>query len=151
MFSENESDLINPYLTKGAKVLEYGSGNSSLEIANIVKSLLTIEHDATWYNIVKRALPLNASIIFKPPTSLKWGTDGTYEQFKEYIESPKGIFDVIIIDGRARVGCAEYCKNIANENTVIFVHDYQREEYKEIENYLQLIEVVDVMAKFKLK
>ena len=150
MFSENESDLIMPYLTKGAKVLEYGSGNSSLEIANIVKSLLTIEHEATWYNIVKRALPSNANIIFKPPTCLTWGTDGTYEQFKEYIESPYQYkyFDVIIIDGRARVGCAKYCKNVANKNTVIFVHDYQRPEYKEIEKHLQLIEVVETMAKF---
>ena len=116
----------------------------------MVKSLLTIEHQRYWFDKIKPKLPDNTIMLLVFSTNFRGGT-GTYEQFKDYIETPKDIYDVIIIDGRARVGCAEYCKNIANENTVIFVHDYQREEYKEIENYLQLIEVVDVMAKFKLK
>ncbi len=132
-------------------MLEYGSGFSSIQIAEMVKTLLTIEHQRQWHDTVKANLPSNGKIIFEPPTCLDWGTDGTYDQFKRYIEIPKGIFDVIIIDGRARVGCAKYCKNIANENTIIFVHDYDRDEYKEIENYLELIEVVETMAKFKLK
>ncbi len=151
MYGRKESKLIEPYLTKGARVLEYGSGASTKEVADKVGILVTIEHNRDWFDKVKENLPDNTKIYFKPPTGLKWGTDGTYEQFKDYIESPKGLFDVIIIDGRARVGCAKYCKNIANKNTIIFVHDYQRKEYKEIETHLQLIEVVETMAKFKLK
>jgi hypothetical protein len=151
MYSKREAKLIEPYLTSGASVLEYGSGESTFEVAAKVKLLITVEHQLEWFNKIKAKLPKNTVILFEPPTCLKWGTDGTYEQFKNYIEAPKGIFNVIIIDGRARVGCAKYCKNVANENTIIFVHDYQREEYKEIETHLQLIEVVETMAKFKLK
>lgn len=151
MYSERESGLIKPYLTKEARVLEYGSGLSSIEIANMVKSLLTIEHNRFWYEKIQPKLPDNTTIKLVFSTNYRGGTDGTYEQFKDYIETPEGIFDVILIDGRARIECAKYCKNIADENTIIFVHDYNRDEYKEIENYLELIEVVGTMAKFKLK
>ena len=40
----------------------------------------------------------------------KW-TDGTYEQFADYVEKPvqygSTTFDLIIVDGRARVAAAE--------------------------------------------
>ena len=39
----------------------------------------------------------------------RWG-DGTYEQFADYVEKPVEYemkFDLIIVDGRARVAAAE--------------------------------------------
>lgn len=152
MYSLAEYNLIEPYLTKKVKVLEYGSGESSIEIAKMVNTLLTIEHNRDWMDKIKPQLPDNALMLFAPPTCLEWGTDGTYEQFKEYIEAPEdyGVFDVIIIDGRARIGCAEYCKHVSHKNTTIFVHDYNRLEYKEIETHLILIKRVGSMAQFKI-
>ena len=140
-----------PYLTKGAKVLEYGSGKSSIEIAGMVKSLLTIEHQRHWFEKIKPKLPDNAIMLLVFSTNFRGGTDGSYEQFKDYIEAPKDIYDVIIIDGRARVGCAKYCKNIADNNTLIFIHDFDRKEYQPVLKYLQLIEQKGTLAKFKLK
>ena len=40
---------------------------------------------------------------------------------------------------------------MAHDNTIIFIHDFHREEYQEALNYLELIGQVGTMAKFKLK
>ena len=73
--------------------------------------------------------------------------------FKDYIESPieYGPFDIILIDGRARVSCSSICKLLSHENTIIFIHDFHRPEYQEALKYLELIDSVKTMSKFKLK
>lgn len=151
MYNKAVRKFLFPFLTKDKTVLEYGSGQSSIEIAKMVKSLVTLEHTQYWSEKIFPQLPLNASMIYCPHVNLVKGTDGTYEGFKNYIEAPKGKFDVIMIDGRARVGCAKYAKNLADENTDIFIDDYDRKEYHEAEKYLTLIDRVDNMAHFKLK
>lgn len=153
MFNKAVTDFLTPFLTKGKVVLEYGSGESTKEISGMVETLLSIEHNAEWFKEINKGLPNNCILLFVPSTGFAKGTDGTYEEFKKYIEAPKdyGTFDVILIDGRARVGCAEYAKNLADKDTHIFIDDYNREEYHEAEKYLTLIDRVDNMAHFKLK
>jgi hypothetical protein len=57
---------------------------------------------------------------------------------------------VIFIDGRARVGCASICKKLGHKDTIVFIHDFERPEYQEALKYLELISVVDKMAKLKI-
>lgn len=156
MFTEkNEEEFFFNEINENSKVLEYGSGVSTTEIANKCKTILSIEHQENWYNKMKNEIPNNCELIFKNP-DLPYieGSDcGTYEEFKSYIEAPinNGPFDVILIDGRARVSCASICHKMSHENTIVFIHDYHREEYQEALNYLELINQVGTMAKFKVK
>ena len=60
-------------------------------------------------------------------------------------------FDIILIDGRARVSCSSICNKLSHDNTIIFIHDFDRPEYQEALNYLELIIQVGTMAKFKIK
>ena len=156
MFTEkNEEEFFFNEINENSKVLEYGSGVSTTEIANKCKTILSIEHQENWYNKMKNEIPNNCELIFKNP-DLPYieGSDcGTYEEFKSYIEAPinNGPFDVILIDGRARVSCASICHKMSHENTIVFIHDYHREEYQEALNYLELMNQVGTMAKFKVK
>lgn len=156
MFTQkNEEEFFFNEINKNSKVLEYGSGISTTEIANKCKTILSVEHQENWYDKMKNEIPNNCELIFKSPDLpyIEGGHCGTYEEFKSYIEAPinNGPFDVILIDGRARVSCVSICHKISHENTIVFIHDYHREEYQEALNYLELINQVGTMAKFKVK
>lgn len=156
MFTEkNEEEFFFNEINENSKVLEYGSGVSTTEIANKCKTILSIEHQENWYDKMKNEIPNNCELIFKNPDLpyTEGGHCGTYEEFKSYIEVPinYGPFDIILIDGRARVSCASICHKMSHENTIVFIHDYHREEYQEALNYLELINQVGTMAKFKVK
>ena len=153
--SANESEFLLIHINKTHKVLEWGAGESTIQISKKCRVIKSIEHDLSWYDQVYQNLPDNARIFYCPPKyPCKPPNDGNEDQFGEYIHYPKSLkikFDIILIDGRARVGCAKACKDISHENTIVFIHDYDRLEYKEAENYLELIEMVGTLAKFKVK
>jgi predicted O-methyltransferase YrrM len=142
-------------IDKNKKVLEYGSGQSTIEIASICNSIVSIEHQEEWYDKNIPLIPNNCEIILKKPNLpyIEGGHCGTYNEFRDYIEAPlsKGPFDVILIDGRARVACASICHKLCHENTIIFVHDFHRKEYQEILKYFDMIDIVETMGKFKIK
>lgn len=155
MFADKiEEDFFLSHLGQNHNVLEYGSGESTLQISNIVKSIVSIEHQLSWYEKIQDKSLNNCKIFFVPPDiPYKEGKHcGTYEEFYSYIHKPieYGPYDIILIDGRARVECAKICKNMSHINTVVFVHDWHRKEYHEICEYLKLIEVQNTMAKFIL-
>jgi hypothetical protein len=159
--SEKEKEFFLSNIKKTDKVLEYGSGYSTKLISDLCEYVLSIEHQENWYNKLKQDLSNNAEIILKKPNTIYFeGTIcGTYEQFKDYIEEPLNrniIFDIVLIDGRARVECAKFIHNVCDENSIIFIHDYSsrsedHHRYKEVLSYLDLIESVEDMSKFKLK
>lgn len=153
--SIQEEEFFMSHLRKTHIVLEFGSGESTLEIAKKVKKIISIEHQPEWYNKLKSKIPENCSVILKEPNlPYKEGINcGTFDEFKDYIEVSiqYGPFDVILIDGRARVACSAICKLIGNNNTIVFVHDFERPEYRPVLEYLELIESVERMSKFKIK
>jgi hypothetical protein len=150
----SEQSFLFYHLKPFHKVLEYGCGKSTVEIAEKCNHIVSIEHQLHWYNIINKNKPNNCDLILAPPDLLyKEGIScGTYEEFKTYIEAPLSYapFDIIFIDGRARVGCASICHKLAHFNSIIFIHDYTRSEYNDIKNYLKLIDSCEQMARYAL-
>lgn len=155
MMSENEKRILLNNINKNHFVLEYGSGFSTLEIAKLCKHITSIEHNLEWYNIVKSQKSNNCDLIFAKPNLnyIEGLHDGTYEEFKTYVDSPlnKNIFDIVLIDGRARVACASVMKKLVHKDSLIFIHDFERVEYQECLKYLNLIDRCERMAITKIK
>ena len=157
--SPEEEKFIFNYLNKDMKLLEYGSGESTIQFSHHVKEVVSIEHNENWFNKVFSKIDKNVNLhLCKPDLHYEEVIhDGTYEQFKTYITYPikYGIFDVIFIDGRARIECAKFAKNLSNHKTMIFIHDFfsrlELDNYKKIYDYLILEEYVGEMAKFRVK
>ena len=153
--STEEQNFFISHLNDDLRVLEYGSGSSTEEISKKVKEVISVEHQEHWHNkLINQNLKNCKLLLEKPNLPYTEGiTDGTYEEFKNYIESPLdyGLFDIILIDGRARVSCADFTKKISHKKTLIFVHDFNRQEYQEINNLLEHVQTVGTMAKFKIK
>ena len=115
-------DWIERHLSKEMKVFEWGSGGSTVFLAKRVKKVVSVEHDPNWHKEVtdylqSKGLSKNAQLIYKNPSKIKL-SQGKYSSgqakhknysFKEYCMAiskyPKEYFDLILIDGRARVDC----------------------------------------------
>lgn len=161
----DEQNMLLDHLTKDMLVLEFGFGFSTLLIARRVAQVISVEHDEEAYNTFKARQPENVTILFRRQNHpiTEPGGDGTLEQFKDYVEAPmmyhRKYFDVVFIDGRARVACAEYAeKYYLKEGGRIFIHDYRhpqpppyrRLEYEVVERFLKMEKHVFAMAMFSV-
>ena len=134
--------MLCDLLTPMARVLEWGSGGSSIFFSKYVRQWDSVEHDAKW---VKEMTALSKDIpnlnMYSAQHSWNNVGDGTFEEFEAYVNRPgilatdgrkKNTWDVIIVDGRARVECARMVlrHDWLSDNGVVIVHDWERLEYK---------------------
>ena len=121
-----------------ANILEWGAGFSTLQFPGLLENPFkwyAIEHNEEWYSqLVKMNQNPNVEIILKKhnhyPYSDEHG-DGSYDDFKDYIEAPGNDrkYDLIIIDGRARNDCLLKAMKIIREEGIILLHDANRKRY----------------------
>lgn len=160
----DEVEFLRKNLRMCDSVLEWGSGGSTLEIAKHVKQLYSIEHDEKWFRKLIQIIPSNVTLIHEPRNKEeKSGHDGTLEDYKNYVNAPffflpDILYDVIFIDGRARVECAKCAVSLLKPDGIILIHDYRnpteqyrRYEYEIVEQFLDCIEGAYALWKFKPK
>lgn len=157
--TEKETALIKSHVRPSFSVLEWGSGESTIELAKIAFHVTSIEHDEEW---ASKPVPANVVMLYKPPFSKhdpEKDGDGNLSKFLSYVVNPVKIglkYDIILIDGRCRVACAAMCPFISFESTKVFIHDYDfsspcRQEYIGALRYLDFIQREDSLAMFKPK
>lgn len=143
-----EYEFIQKYLKPDDILLEWGSGNSTIYFSGIVQKVISVEHDERWYNKIKGVVE-QFDIANIEQYNIKAHTPDPipcrYEQFKDYIEFPKKeklVFNKVLIDGRARKYCAKSIVDYINEDCVIFIHDFNREDYRKTLKYYDPIEII---------
>jgi hypothetical protein len=74
---------------------------------------------------------------------------GTYEQFKEYVDQidniglQEGSIDVALVDGRARLSCAIKLLPYLHNNSIVIIHDFWvRPYYFDVLNYYDEVKSV---------
>ncbi len=102
-----------------ARVLEWGSGASTVWLAKRAAAVVSLEHDTSWAACVHRltaSMP-HVTLITEPAQP---GSDSAYGSakagwrgldFRAYVERADtlaGQFDLIVIDGRCRARCLEH-------------------------------------------
>ena len=123
------------------KILEWGSGNSTLYFPFHVASRsewISIEHQAGWAEKTRNAITQSGNerirVYHIPNTEEpKVGEDGDYDGFRDYILFPTSLgnkFDVILVDGRARVECMQIGWMLLDRRGLMILHDAQRARYK---------------------
>lgn len=124
------------------KVFEWGSGASTVWLSRRVQSVVSVEHDVGWANTVnlelsKRELR-NVSLCSIPPQNsdtprIPSGKSGFLNlDFSNYVDSITkfGNFDLIVIDGRARVDCwKQACVHLKQGGYIVF-DNYNRSRYQ---------------------
>ncbi|MFY7839491.1 MAG: hypothetical protein ACOVP7_04400 [Lacibacter sp.] len=124
-------DYLKTWFRNEMVVFEYGSGGSSLFIAQRVQQLYSIDHDEAWYDKVQQLIteknianieyalckPVPAVADAKkdcghPSNYLSCMGEFKNLDFEAYVRSidkfPNESFDLVIVDGRARPSCIQH-------------------------------------------
>jgi SAM-dependent methyltransferase len=132
-------DFLDDHLKPDMTVCEYGSGGSTLFFARRVKSVFSIEDNATWFEVMSdqlRAKSIGNVTLKLCPWDFK--NPAGFEN-SEYLNAiPEERFDVILIDGseewtRIRAICFEKAQTRVKKNGIIVVDDSWR--YPEIRQW----------------
>lgn len=105
------------------QVFEYGCGESTLWWAARVAKVVSCEHDADWAAKIRARAPAHVELLHVP-------LDGSDAYAGTAARWP-GRFDVVVIDGRRRVRCAEAALVALHPRGVIVWDNSEREEYRE--------------------
>ena len=127
------ANWLRRYVTRRMDVFEYGSGGSTIFLANLAGRVYSVEHDRNWYAIVSSTLArrgiTNCSCELREPHSIarssfaadcsrgsdlmfderEWEFPGmTFEAYVKTIDAhPDESLDLVLVDGRARAACLE--------------------------------------------
>lgn len=149
--------LVTEYIKtiKPRRVFEWGSGGSTGFFANLkcVDQLVSIEHDAEWYQKVKvtvndewvtyRHIPFEQGEICGDKSDTACYKSGSTElgpvNFKSYasVIDEYGLFDLILIDGMARPSCLAHAySHVAPGGCIVLDNNGDRPYYLEKTGHL---------------
>ncbi len=124
------------------QAFEWGSGASTLYYGSRLpfgSFWQSVEHDAEWHqHTAQEAARWDAhriAVRHVPPDRI-WhdtGDDGDYATFRNYVLFPTTLgrqFDLILVDGRARVACMAVGWELLQDDGVMILHDAERPEYQ---------------------
>ncbi len=142
---------LEKFLKPEMSVFEWGSGGSTLFFAIRAGSIVTVEHDSSWYRKVSGKVAglgmKNVELKFVPPEPVEpggialIGSDrskgdfSTYCQFIRKYDTSKP-FDIVVVDGRARNDCVKEAVPYVAPGGVIILDDSERVSYRRALQYL---------------
>lgn len=138
---ESAQRWLGNLLGKPLSVLEWGSGGSTLYFSRLLPSgsrWFTLEHHPIWAERVRRKIVRehldHVTLVHVPTNHVheKGSGDGTEATFHDYVHYPETMamaFDLIIVDGRARVPCANVGWKLLEPDGLLVLHDAQRAYY----------------------
>lgn len=142
--------LRTAYETAGA-ILEYGSGGSTVMAAELGRRVLSVESDQGWAQMMRDWFAQNPAkgevdVIWSDigPTK-EWGHPVNDQEWKRFARYPLEVWDlpefihpdVVLVDGRFRVGCALAAAYRITRPVALYFDDYvNRQQYHEVEDFL---------------
>lgn len=135
-------DYVDEHLRRhlGARVFEWGSGASTVWLAARADEVTAIEHDEAWAHAMGPHLTSSARVRAIPPIasarpvigSRKPGFEGL--DFSDYvgaIDVEGGLFDLVVIDGRAREACVRRAFARLAPGGLVVVDNVDRKRYRD--------------------
>lgn len=133
-------DLIQPEM----KVLEFGSGGSTLFLANKVESIFSVEHDKKWFEMIHGQLGSYSHVSHILVEPERKNGDAAYQSihgyktesldFEKYAHAADHLdnesLDLIIIDGRVRPKCLEQAIPKLKPGGILVFDNSNRESYQ---------------------
>lgn len=160
MMHRPELYLAASYLRPTDTYLEYGMGGSTLNFAPLVARAYSIEHDCDWHAFMLSRIAnstadfshLTTRCVGVAPWTGGWGTLSPFEHaqyagpFREYVDTVASlgeVFDVVLVDGRARMACALRALEFLKDDGVLILHDF----YTRTKQYGGVLEYYDEVAR----
>ena len=137
-------DRVDAFLKAhpGAKVFEYGSGASTIWLARRAGSVHSIEHDMSWFALMQsRIAGFDGITLDHVPVDAQLSSDELFHSHKEgyggksfqtyvnAISKSRELYDVIVIDGRARAACLHVAQAHLADGGIIVFDNTKRARY----------------------
>jgi predicted O-methyltransferase YrrM len=124
------------------RVLEWGSGSSTLWLARRAASVTSIEHDEAWAAELAPHLPPHVTLLAVPPQpaagrtdvvrSRKSGFEGLdFTDYVAAVDRVEGEFDLVVVDGRAREACLPRAVERLAPGGVVVFDNVDRARYRD--------------------
>ena len=162
-----EAEALRAAYAEAETILEYGSGGSTVLAGEMAgKQVFSVESDAAWTEMMRDWFKAN------PPKSqvrvihadigatVEWGHPADDSAWKRFARYPLGIWesgrmgqpDVVLVDGRFRMGCALAAALHTQKPIPLLFDDYtQRTHYHAIEEVIGAPrEIIGRMARFEI-
>ena len=106
-FTARAITLLEELLQDGDRVLEFGSGRSTIWFAKRCSHVLSIEHDSRWFASVQGRLSSFDNVDYRLKSL--HAQDGHVPEYVDFLNSvPDGSFTILVNDGRLRGLVARY-------------------------------------------
>lgn len=123
-------------------VFEFGGGGSTLWLADLGARVTVAEHDREWFEVLREQLGDTAVTLLSEPSTE--GTIGSVKSpgmfFDDYVGliagQPDEHFDLVIVDGRARVGCGLAAMSKIRPGGTLLLDDSHRPRYEPLRQAL---------------
>ena len=151
--------FIESLLSSEATVFEYGSGGSTVFYSKRVKQVISVEHDASWFNAVERVLAeeaiSNCHYQLIPPeytgrsnrspedpeaycsSDPLWAGYDFYKYATLINSFPDDFFDFVAVDGRARPSCVLNARRKVKMGGYLMLDDTERPHYRKAKELLR--------------
>ena len=141
-------DKVDRWLTSRPhpiRVFEYGSGASTIWLADRADEIYSVEHHQGFAEYLSPALqslpavkflvvPPAAHIDPKTPSGKEGNENLDFSDYVAAIDQVKGLFDLIVVDGRARPSClARAGGRLADDGIIVFDNSARRRYRRAIE------------------
>lgn len=163
---EEEAGVLRAAYAKADVILEYGSGGSTVMAADMPgKRVFSVESDKDWALMMRgwfEANPPNGNsevdVIWSDVGPTKdWGYPQDTAHYMRYARYPLEVWglkefrqpDVVLVDGRFRVGCALATALRTTKPVQLFIDDYKRrKQYHKVEAFFGQPTLTGRMAGF---
>ena len=150
IMTENEIIALSYFMKPNNIYFEFGSGGSTNLASYYKVKTFSVESDVKWHKRLKdNGIVANYITIDLKVSHTGYPGNGTnVNDWKKYIQAYKSEYNanIILIDGRFRVACALDIFFKIKEDTLIFIHDYNRDQYHILEQFYIKVKVWDSLA-----
>lgn len=164
---EAEAAWLTEAYQNASTILEYGSGGSTVMGAELGdKTIFSVESSKKWADMMRswfEANPTGSSVeivpIFVGPVK-KWGMPVDDAHFHRWPRYPLKVWDredfvqpdVVLVDGRFRIGCVLATLYRTKKPVTLYFDDYtERTQYHVVEDFVPLTETRGRMARFDIE
>jgi predicted O-methyltransferase YrrM len=132
------------------KIFEFGGGGSTLFFLKRCQEVVTVEHDAAWFFLLKKLVedkqlnhwvgrlvePEQGELVESPSASnpdhysSDEAKDVNYKKYASLIDSyPDDYFDIVLVDGRSRPACIKHAAPKLRKGGLIVLDNADRSYY----------------------
>ncbi|SDX98048.1 hypothetical protein [Citreimonas salinaria] len=166
---EAEAHALRTAYEDAAVILEYGSGGSTVMAAELPgKTVFAVESDKAWAEDMRAWFDANppaegteVHVVWSDIGLTKeWGQPRDDSEWRRWSRYPLGIWrdkgfrqpDVVLVDGRFRVGCALASAFLTQAPLTLLFDDYaDRPRYARVEDWLGPPSMIGRMAVFHVE